>query len=207
MGVEVHRIVNSLFNSNTYILSNVSERGVWIIDPGDFSQIETWLKINNEEIIKGILLTHTHFDHCYGINELLNNYSVQVSVFYKYSFDALGDSKLNGSRYAEIPFTVNSDKIKLADRTKEIELWDNSILSLIETPGHTVDSMSFLIDKELFTGDALIPGVKVVTKLKGGDKLLALQSIHTLLKNKGCYIYPGHRDIVSIEEINSLDLY
>ncbi len=207
MGVEVHRIVNSLFNSNTYILSNVSERGVWIIDPGDFSQIETWLKINNEEIIKGILLTHTHFDHCYGINELLNNYSVQVSVFYKYSFDALGDSKLNGSRYAEIPFTVNSDKIKLADRTKKVELWDNTTLSLIETPGHTVDSMSFLIDKELFTGDALIPGVKVVTKLKGGDKLLASQSIHTLLKYKGCYIYPGHGDIVSIEEINSLDLY
>lgn len=48
----------------------------------------------------------------------------------------------------------------------------------------------------LFTGDAYILGVKVVTTLKGGDKKLAAKSVERILKlAEGKIICPGHKVI------------
>ena len=45
----------------------------------------------------------------------------------------------------------------------------------------------------LFTGDAFIPGEKVVTTLPGGDKVLAADSLSRILKMaEGRELYPGH---------------
>ena len=52
-------------------------------------------------------------------------------------------------------------------------MWKGLFLRVIETHGHARDCFSFEVEKNLFTGDALIPGINVFTKLKYADKEIA----------------------------------
>ena len=52
----------------------------------------------------------------------------------------------------------------------EKELFPNVKARVYETPGHHPSCLTFEVEDYLFTGDAYIPGVKVVTNLPGGNK-------------------------------------
>jgi len=65
----VKKYINRIFTSNSYLLYREEEKQVWVIDPGDTDQIIEWLD-KNDKILKGMLITHSHFDHIYGINDL-----------------------------------------------------------------------------------------------------------------------------------------
>ena len=70
---------------------------------------------------------------------------------------------------------------------------------MFETPGHHPSCLTFMVEYNLFTGDAFIPGVKVVTNLPKGDNKLAQESMERILKlSEGKRIRPGH--FVSDEE-------
>lgn len=60
--VIVHQIVNSQLNSNSFVLWNEANFECWIIDPGDMEPIKS-VVIEHNLCLKGILLTHYHFDH------------------------------------------------------------------------------------------------------------------------------------------------
>ena len=64
--MQIIQIVNSLFQSNTYILSIGESIGVWLVDMGDIRPILKWMSDNGKKDVIGVLLTHTHFDHIYG---------------------------------------------------------------------------------------------------------------------------------------------
>lgn len=95
-----------------------------------------------------------------------------------------------------MPFEVkNANLIGLKDGDF-IDL-DGEKVQVIETPGHSSDSISFLIDNYIFTGDAYIPNIKVVTKLKGGNVELAntsVEKIKSLFKEK-MTLCPGHGEM------------
>ena len=55
------QIVNSIFSSNTYILSHTDSCRVWLIDIGDIEPVIARLLPGQQ--IQGVFLTHTHFDH------------------------------------------------------------------------------------------------------------------------------------------------
>ena len=65
------QIVNSIFSSNTYILSHTDSCRVWLIDIGDIEPVIARLLPGQQ--IQGVFLTHTHFDHFYGINRLIRS--------------------------------------------------------------------------------------------------------------------------------------
>lgn len=189
------KIENSWFNSNTYILSEKNETNVWLVDCGDFYKIEDWLQKYNK-VLKGIFVTHSHFDHIYGINDALLLYpDINVFVSKNEGINIITDSKRNGSKYTEKPFEIHSNNFKELEDIDVIHLFSNNYsLIVYETMGHSVDSLSFAIDKYLFTGDAYIPGIKVVTKLKGGNKEQADNSIKRIISfmNKDTILCPGH---------------
>jgi hydroxyacylglutathione hydrolase len=199
----IKRFVNTVFNSNTYLLYKLEEETAWVIDPGSSTdQLINWLE-NNEKKLGGILLTHTHFDHIYGLNDLQEKYpgvNVYASAFAK---EGMISEKLNGSLYKEIPFTIKQPEYIVLKENDYISLWDNSFVNVIETPGHDRDCISFHIDKNLFTGDALIPGIKVFTKLKNGNKKLAESSIQKIKDNYShdTMIWPGHEMNCLLKEI------
>lgn len=69
--MKVTKVVNSIFSSNTYILEDNSSFDVWLVDCGDIDNIISFLPSKK---VKGVLLTHTHFDHIYGLNDLFAIY-------------------------------------------------------------------------------------------------------------------------------------
>ena len=107
MSIKVERFINSRFSSNTFVLSYEGANDVWVIDPGDIRPVSEWMVKNSKVVIKGVLLTHSHFDHVYGLNDLLFLYpSCPIYVANEYGRTALFDAKKNGSRFTEAPFVL-----------------------------------------------------------------------------------------------------
>jgi len=69
--LEIVSHVNSMYNSISYVLLEHGTKECWIIDVGDFFQIKSLFDGYN---LKGVLLTHVHYDHIYGLNELQADY-------------------------------------------------------------------------------------------------------------------------------------
>jgi Zn-dependent hydrolases, including glyoxylases len=143
--------------------------------------------------IKGVLLTHVHYDHIYGLPRLKEMFP-EVRVYTNETGRmALGSEKLNYSKYHNDPIVFESENIVICEEGSEIELFEGVKAKVHETPGHSDSCLTYEVGDFLFTGDAYIPGVKVVTTLKGGDKRLAarsLERIKTLAEGKS--ICPGH---------------
>lgn len=73
--ITVSHIVNSVFSSRTYMLSN-ENKDVWSVDCGDVSSVFDILtsSLGSFFLIKGVLLTHAHSDHFYGLPYLAELY-------------------------------------------------------------------------------------------------------------------------------------
>jgi len=177
-----------------------------VIDPGDSKPIIELLE-SNSKYLKGILITHSHFDHIYGINDLCEIYpdaNIYASIQAK---KGLLSAKLNRSYYAEIPFVVRSNNIITVQNNDNIPIFENMNALVIDTPGHNNDCLTFTINKHLFTGDALIPGIKIHTKSKFGDKIQARISIDKIVHSfcPDSLICPGHGDICYLKDIDIIN--
>lgn len=202
--MNVKRFVNSIFTSNSYLIYFDDLPDTWIVDPGDSEPILDWIFINNK-IPKGILITHSHFDHIYGINQIIEKYS-DISIYS--SLEAkigMQCSKLNASYYMEFPFTVESKNFKIISNNDIVKLSYNLNAKVYFTPGHNNDCMTFLIGNYLFTGDALIPGIKVHLKSKYSNKEQAQKSVSFIINffDPNILLCPGHGDIITLDKIKN----
>ena len=169
--LKVDHIVNSIFNSITWILSDSESDHVWLVDCGDVAPILKF--IENKDVI-GVLLTHAHFDHIYGLPELLKHFSNCKIYTNESGRETLANAKKNMSFYHESPVTVDDSCITISD---EGALFPNITANVYATPGHHTSCLSFVVDNYLFTGDAFIPGIKVATNLPGAQKENAKESV------------------------------
>ena len=185
--------INSIFNSNTYILENKSYNYCWLIDIGDINYL-----IEKSLNIKGIFLTHSHFDHIYGLPKLLEFFPDCKIITNQYGKEALGDDKLNLSRYHDSPVVVKSDNIVSCKNGDELEIFDDITFQILETPGHCPSCLTYYTDDYIFTGDSYIPGIKVVTNLPKGNKIQAQESVEKIKKIiENRTVCPGHGEMVS----------
>ncbi len=207
--LEVTKFVNSLFTSNTYVISHPKFDDVWVVDPGDTDNVFEWMNNHSKTIITGILLTHAHFDHIYGINEILVRFpQCVVYIANEYGKNALHDAKINCSKYTEegpIEIFAGAD---IKYYPSFLRLWDGIELHSFNTPGHSDDSQCFVVDGFLFTGDTLIKDVRTVTKLKGGaiDKLKESMEIISQLKGNGLKDMPGHGEEFELDEYDLTEM-
>ena len=194
--VQHTRLVNTKFTSNTYILSKEGEKSVWVVDPGDVQPVFDWMQLNEKEMVAGILLTHTHFDHFYGATEILQRFSCPIYIANEYGKNGLFDAKQNGSRYSDYNVVTVPNGANILLYPDTIQLWPNEMLSILHTPGHSEDSVCLQVDDLLFTGDTLIYNLRTVTKLRGGDIVKLRDSIELLqtLSGKGLRVCPGHNE-------------
>jgi glyoxylase-like metal-dependent hydrolase (beta-lactamase superfamily II) len=165
------------------------ENQAYIIDPGDVIDVIHAIKQNNIEL-KGILLTHGHFDHIYGLNDIVASFPTVPIYTNEFGAQMLVSAKLNMSKYHETPFEFQyPENIVVIDDETEI-----GPFKVYETPGHNPSCLTFVTDEAVFTGDAYIPGIAVVTNLPKGDKEQAQQSVQKILDlASGKTIYPGHK--------------
>lgn len=182
--LHVDYITNSIFNSRTYILSDGSDT-VWLVDCGD---IEPLMSLVGGRRVEGVLLTHAHFDHIYGLPLLLEKFPDVAIYTNEWGKLALADDKLNMSLYHETPVRIdcpNVHVVKEGDKVFGLEVY--------ETPGHNPSCLCFANGEVIFTGDAYIPGCKVVTNLPHCDKTLAEALVVRIMAlAEGKMVYAGH---------------
>lgn len=59
----------------------------------------------------------------------------------------------------------------------QLVLNDEIRVTAVSIPGHTPGWITWMTDEHLYTGDAYIPGIKVVTKSPYGDRRIASRSV------------------------------
>ncbi len=79
----------------------------------------------------------------------------------------------------------------------------SSVLSAIKTPGHTLDSVCFVLEKEkiIFSGDTLFKAGIGRTDLEGGDYAQMQKSFKRLMEFPNHFkVFPGHGPETTIGE-------
>ena len=195
--LQVRQFVNSMFSSNTFVLFEENYNYCWLVDIGDAKEIIDVLPNGCE--VKGLFLTHTHFDHIYGINVLWQAFPKMKVFTSAYGKKALYDAKLNLSYYHEDPIEYAGKEVTVLREGDEIEIFPDIKVEAMETPGHCPSCITYNVQSYLFTGDSHIPGLKVATRLPRADKSLALDSEKRIIQlSAGKTICSGHGKMVKM---------
>lgn len=192
--IKIKEIVNSIFTSKTYILYHEGEDKAWLVDIGDIEPVVAFLE-EKKLTAEGVFLTHGHFDHIYGVKNLVDCYPHCKVYATSYCKECLASDKLNMSKYHEQPFTYENENIIVVHEEDGIKLFDDEPSMMIyETPGHNPGCMTMVIGALIFTGDAFIPGVGANTQPPHSDKELAKKSLDRIMDlAKGKTILSGHK--------------
>ncbi|MFA6089770.1 MAG: hydroxyacylglutathione hydrolase family protein [Candidatus Woesearchaeota archaeon] len=148
-----------------YILS--SEGKAAIIDCFDAKLALEYIR-NNQLKLDYIISTHNHFDHVDSNSRLQEKSSAKL-----------------------VMFKSNDCDLKV-DEGSKLEL-GKSVLQILHTPGHSMDSICILADnKYLFTGDTLFVGTIGGVFCENGEahQKESLKRLMTL--NDNIIVYPGH---------------
>lgn len=178
--------------TNSYLVRNEQTNEAIIIDAG--ANPGELLRKAETCQVKAILLTHAHFDHIAGLNEVRKITNAPVYI-HASEQEWLINPDLNGSsRWPGLGGATICDKAEyeLKDGQK-LELAGFS-LSVWHTPGHSPGSLSFVIGDHVFCGDALFAGSIGRTDLPGGNYEQLIVSIQEklLILPDGMICYPGH---------------
>lgn len=188
--IKVKRYSVGDLRANCYLLHNIDENILAIVDPGgENSKLEENIKkIGN---VKYIFLTHGHFDHISEAKKYKDITGAKI-VIGKDEEKFLVDDTLNLSgKYLKSPINPFSADL-LAQDGEEIE-FGSSKIKVMFTPGHTSGSVCYLIDDMIFSGDTLFRGEIGRTDLKSGDPEFMKISLKKLYElNKEYIVYPGH---------------
>lgn len=187
----VQQIVNSVFTSNSYILSKESVTDIWLVDIGDIQPLLN--KMPKGGKVKGVFLTHTHYDHIYGINKLMNLFPDCVAYTSVAGKDGLFSDRLNLSRYHDDLIIFSGENLVVLKEGDELEIFPKETIRVMETPGHDLSCLVYYTENSVFTGDSYIPGLKVITSFPKSNKenaSLSEKRIIPMCKNKN--VYPGH---------------
>ena len=108
-----------------------------VVDPGDAKVVKSYLKEKGLKL-ENILITHHHYDHTGGVEQLKESY--ECSIYGPY----------------DSPFKGVEIKLKEND---EIIIHGYSF-KIIEVPGHTLDHIAYYSAEQdvLFCGDTLFSG-------------------------------------------------
>ncbi|MEG1929721.1 MAG: MBL fold metallo-hydrolase [Anaerovorax sp.] len=177
--MRIKRIIGGNLESNGFIIFQKEGGDCYIIDPGYNG--EAYLKkVKDLSLrLKGILLTHHHYDHVGGVQKIKNATDCPVSI-HRCDSDLL---KFQADIHLE-------DGEKLFLEEEEIQV--------IHTPGHTMGSVCFYSEKSklVFTGDTIFNVDLGRTDLVDGDQQAMESSIVNIINEWGndMTIYPGHGD-------------
>lgn len=183
------------FGSNCYVIKNNDSWAV--IDPSaSIEEIKDKIPSLNSEP-SFVLITHAHFDHIYSID----GYAKRAVPVYVGIDDA---NSLNDPYYNCYRIFMDKEKgyngsFKTLEEGDLIELSGIEI-KVLETPGHTKGSVSFIINECAFVGDLLFEGGGYGRfDLPGGDRTTLFKSIEKFYKAfPHGIIYSGHGSPFSI---------
>ena len=169
----------TLTGTNTYVLTSRDDTSAVVIDPGPelAEHRQSFLAEVGDRALSAIVLTHQHADHSEMLGSV-DQWAPEVPVYAVLE------------RFARhVPTVADGDRISFGPDPVDV-------IDVVATPGHTMDSISLIHDRVLYSGDTVLgKGTTIVTHPEGslGDYLESLQRLRTLL-DQGAYtrIEPAH---------------
>ena len=200
---KIKKFILKSSNSNTYLLqSEFDVMKCYLIDAGNCIDAINSLQPNQK--IEAVFLTHAHYDHIAHIGDVIEKFPNCKIYCSEYTRIALADHKLNLSFYHGTPVTFTGEQINIVKENDIIPLFNQDKMVILETPGHNEGCLTFQLGNYFFTGDALIPNIPIVTKLKSGNKQQAKESALKIkmATDENSIICPGHLNMITSTEIN-----
>jgi len=177
----------TLDGTNTWVLAEPGARAAVVVDPGPdepahLAAVMTIATEGDREVAV-VLVTHRHPDHVEG---------------------AAGFAADAGAPLRAADPALCSPGVAALHEGERLRV-DGLDLSVLHTPGHTSDSVSFLLpaDRAVLTGDTVLGrGTTVVAHPDGrlGDYLDSLTRLHALARERVEVVYPGHGPVLSDAE-------
>lgn len=206
--IKVLSYVNTPVPSNTYLLVR-EDRRCLVIDPGTKEQADVRDYIQSYGLtLNYIVLTHEHFDHCWGVNYLLGYFpstkvvttklcsewvQTPMNYFNKLYFDS---DEMYSIEHVDICAEDVGWKLK----------WGSIDIDLIEAKGHTNRGLCVNIGNALFSGDTMIYNTKPFIKKKYGGSVEELKEtidkIYQLYAGE-TVVYPGHGESFRLKEMKT----
>ena len=187
------------FESNCFIIHNGAD--AFVVDPSTSEQKVLWALEKNGLTLKGILLTHGHFDHILRAQELRDATGAPLYI-HELDAEMLTDSIKNAFKtFTGREFTISGADVLLHD-ADEITLGDEKI-KVIHTPGHTKGSVCYDTGDSLITGDTIFAEGFGRYDLYGGDVSAlkhSIQKLTEMAKTENRWIYPGHGNTSTLRQ-------
>jgi glyoxylase-like metal-dependent hydrolase (beta-lactamase superfamily II) len=181
--------IMTLDGTNTWILRGDGASASVVVDPGPLDESHLTALAERAGRVATVLLTHGHLDH----SEAAKEFAARVRAPVR----ALDPAhRLGGEGLSE----------------GDVVAVDDLELRVVATPGHTSDSLSFVVPSEdaVLTGDTVLGrGTTVVAHPDGklGAYLDSLQRLRDLAEAQGLRaVWPGHGPVID-DALGALDHY
>ncbi|MBE5730725.1 MAG: MBL fold metallo-hydrolase [Clostridiales bacterium] len=189
--IKIEKLVLGDLYTNVYLL--VCDSGILVVDPA--AEPNKIIAVAQEigKPITHVLLTHGHFDHCNAAASLQKQGAKVLMSKTDYEMIQNG---FDLAKYAG--FTFNDFVPDEFVSEGECEIAGQS-LKILDTPGHTAGSVTYVFGNDVFCGDTLFFMGVGRTDLPTGDGRKLCQSIQKLYKLTSGAVHPGHGKSTNIE--------
>ena len=166
--------------ANCYIVTDEKAKSCAVVDPGGQGrQLAQWLR-DKGLTPRLVLLTHGHFDHVGGVQELVGEFP-GLPVYLHPNDTKLTPDLSRGLFWTD--FYEDGDELAM----------DGLTFRVLHTPGHTPGSVCLQVDDVLLTGDTLFAGSCGRTDFPGGSWQQRMDSFARLSKLPGNFgVLSGH---------------
>lgn len=197
MKIEV--FVTGMLGTNSYVVVNEEKKEAVIIDPAALSKKMKDFIETEGLTVKAVLLTHAHFDHIMGLDEIMNTYGELPVYVEEQDLPLLQNAELNESKNYSVGYRFDGGDV----------IHDGEILHLIgqefqviHTPGHTAGGVCYYLKDMgvLFSGDTLFRMSVGRTDFQTSNTEALLSSIkeRLYLLPDETIVYPGHMGATKI---------
>lgn len=184
---EIKRIRVGMLVTNCYV---VSRDGIaFVVDVGaDAKKVKDYCD-NNNLTVEGILLTHGHYDHVGGVQELKS--LTGAKIYASEMCHKVANSPYNMATEMGKVMTPFDTDVIVSDGD-HITIGD-MLVTVIATPGHTAGGVCFVHEDNIFSGDTLFQSSYGRTDLPTASFDDLVKSIHRLFALEGDFkVHPGH---------------
>jgi len=190
--LKIGKITMGINMTNCYFVYKEGTNRVLFVDPADRGEY-LYHKLKDAGFeVAAILLTHGHFDHIWGVEELRKLSGAKVYAC-EDEKELLGNARKNVSAGMGRPCTVEAD---VYFKDKERICIEDICFEAIATPGHTGGSCCFYFEEEgfLICGDTIFEESVGRTDFPTGSMSALVRSIRErlLVLPEDVKLYPGH---------------
>ncbi len=180
---------------NCYVLIDENTNNAIAIDVGGDAGFLMLEELKHGFKINAVLLTHGHFDHVGGAYEFYKR-GVKIYMGEK-ELKFIKDASLNLSYM----FLDEIDEFEAVGVKENDRLtFDGISVLVIETPGHTAGSVSYIVDDKIFDGDVIFEGSFGRVDFPTGNAKELIKSSKKLFSYGGFTLYPGHGEETKVDE-------